>query len=90
MADHAARPETPGTRSNRIAAPDVSGLLPARCAGYRSRACRHATEEASHVTVRATRKVLSAMCQMALDEGYRNYGSRVGARQRTRAPRGAG
>jgi integrase len=29
-------------------------------------------EEASQVTVRATRKVLSAMCQMALDEGYRN------------------
>ena len=28
-------------------------------------------EEASEVTVRATRKVLSAMCQMALDEGYR-------------------
>jgi integrase len=29
-------------------------------------------EEASQVTVRATRKVLSAMCQMAFDEGYRN------------------
>ena len=28
-------------------------------------------EEASEATVRATRKVLSAMCQMALDEGYR-------------------
>jgi hypothetical protein len=28
-------------------------------------------EEASNVTIRATRKVLSAMCQMALDEGYR-------------------
>lgn len=28
-------------------------------------------EEASQVTVRATRKVLSAMCQMAFDEGYR-------------------
>ena len=28
--------------------------------------------EASQVTVRATRKVLSAMCQMAFDEGYRN------------------
>ena len=28
-------------------------------------------EEASQVTVRATRRVLSAMCQMALDEGYR-------------------
>ncbi len=28
-------------------------------------------EEASRVTVRATRKVLSAMCQMAFDEGYR-------------------
>jgi integrase len=30
------------------------------------------TEEASQITVRATRKVLSAMCQMAFDEGYRN------------------
>jgi integrase len=29
-------------------------------------------EEASQVTIRATRKVLSAMCQMAFDEGYRN------------------
>ena len=29
-------------------------------------------EEASQVTVRATRKVLSAMCQMAFDEGYRD------------------
>ena len=29
-------------------------------------------EEASQITVRATRKVLSAMCQMAFDEGYRN------------------
>ena len=29
-------------------------------------------KEASQVTVRATRKVLSAMCQMAFDEGYRN------------------
>src|SRR5438034_2623118 len=28
-------------------------------------------EEASRVTIRATRKVLSAMCQMAFDEGYR-------------------
>jgi len=28
-------------------------------------------EEASQVTVRAARKVLSAMCQMAFDEGYR-------------------
>jgi integrase len=28
-------------------------------------------EEASQVTIRATRKVLSAMCQMAFDEGYR-------------------
>jgi integrase len=28
--------------------------------------------EASQITVRATRKVLSAMCQMAFDEGYRN------------------
>ena len=28
-------------------------------------------EEASQVTVRATRKVLSAMCQVAFDEGYR-------------------
>jgi integrase len=28
--------------------------------------------EASQVTVRATRRVLSAMCQMAFDEGYRN------------------
>lgn len=28
-------------------------------------------QEASEVTVRAVRKVLSAMCQMALDEGYR-------------------
>src|SRR5690348_3343561 len=28
-------------------------------------------EEASQVTVRAVRKVLSAMCQMAFDEGYR-------------------
>ena len=26
-------------------------------------------EEASQITVRATRKVLSAMCQMAFDEG---------------------
>jgi hypothetical protein len=30
------------------------------------------SEEASQVTVRATRVVLSAMCQMAFDEGYRN------------------
>jgi integrase len=30
------------------------------------------TQEASQVTVRAARKVLSAMCQMAFDEGYRN------------------
>ena len=29
-------------------------------------------EEASQITIRATRKVLSAMCQMAFDEGYRN------------------
>jgi hypothetical protein len=29
-------------------------------------------EEASQVTIRATRKVLSAMCQMAFDEGYQN------------------
>lgn len=29
-------------------------------------------EEASQVTIRATRVVLSAMCQMAFDEGYRN------------------
>jgi integrase len=29
-------------------------------------------EEASQITVRATRKVLSAMCQMAFDEGYRS------------------
>jgi hypothetical protein len=29
-------------------------------------------EEASQITVRAARKVLSAMCQMAFDEGYRN------------------
>ncbi len=29
-------------------------------------------EEASQITVRATRKVLSAMCQMAFDEGYRD------------------
>jgi integrase len=29
------------------------------------------TEEASQVTIRATRKVLSALCQMAFDEGYR-------------------
>lgn len=29
------------------------------------------SEEASQVTVRAARKVLSAMCQMAFDEGYR-------------------
>ncbi len=29
-------------------------------------------KEASQITVRATRKVLSAMCQMAFDEGYRN------------------
>ena len=29
-------------------------------------------EEASQVTVRATRRVLSAMCQMAFDEGYRS------------------
>jgi integrase len=29
-------------------------------------------EEASQVTIRATRTVLSAMCQMAFDEGYRN------------------
>jgi integrase len=28
-------------------------------------------EEASQVTIRAARKVLSAMCQMAFDEGYR-------------------
>ena len=28
-------------------------------------------EEASQVTIRAVRKVLSAMCQMAFDEGYR-------------------
>jgi integrase len=28
--------------------------------------------EASQITVRATRKVLSAMCQMAFDEGYRD------------------
>lgn len=28
-------------------------------------------EEASRVTIHATRKVLSAMCQMAFDEGYR-------------------
>jgi integrase len=30
------------------------------------------TEEASQATVRAARKVLSAMCQMAFDEGYRS------------------
>jgi hypothetical protein len=29
-------------------------------------------EEASQTTVRATRKVLSAVCQMAFDEGYRD------------------
>ncbi len=29
-------------------------------------------EEASQITVRAARRVLSAMCQMAFDEGYRN------------------
>ena len=29
-------------------------------------------EEASQATIRATRVVLSAMCQMAFDEGYRN------------------
>jgi len=29
-------------------------------------------EEASQITIRATRKVLSAMCQMAFDEGYRD------------------
>jgi integrase len=29
-------------------------------------------EEASQVTIRAARKVLSAMCRMAFDEGYRN------------------
>lgn len=29
-------------------------------------------EEASQATVRAARKVLSAMCQMAFDEGYRS------------------
>jgi integrase len=29
-------------------------------------------EEASQNTIRATRKVLSAICQMAFDEGYRN------------------
>jgi AcrR family transcriptional regulator len=29
-------------------------------------------EEASQTTIRATRKVLSAMCQMAFDEGYRD------------------
>jgi hypothetical protein len=29
-------------------------------------------EEASQITIRATRKVRSAMCQMAFDEGYRN------------------
>ena len=28
--------------------------------------------EASQITIRATRKVLSAMCQMAFDEGYRD------------------
>jgi hypothetical protein len=42
--------------------------------------------EASQITVRATRKVLSAMCQMAFDEGYRDTTPYEASGSNTRRP----